>query len=212
MRMALPRRTYRCAGNVLVNILVETNEIRLTLNDHIYNLKQVDTASGTEYSYGSIVWTTDKAGEGGSLVDNSDTSHPLLLANNCHLESAFPPASATPTKVTGTVIFDSRQSAPKSALLVIELQDVTLEDAAAPVIAEFKLRIGGRQPPFPFALSFDPAKIDPKRIYALEASILVHGKLRFTNDTRYPVLTQGNPASQNVVLTLVGAKAHPQTP
>lgn len=209
--MALPRCTYRCAGDVRVNILVEPNEIRLTLNDHIYNLNQVDTAVGTKYSYGSTVWTTNQDGENGTLVDNSDASHSQLLAKDCHLESAFPLPASAPTKITGTVTFDSHQSVPKSALLVIELQDVTLEDAPAPVIAESKLRIGGRQPPIPFELTFDPTKIDPKHSYALEASILVNGKLRFTNDTRYPVLTQGNSASQNVVLITVRADAHPQT-
>ncbi len=66
-------------------------------------------------------------------------------------------------------------------------------DAPSPFLAEFKTTLGGRQVPIPFTLKFDPAKIAPKHPYVVEASILVHDQLRFTNDTAYLVLAQGHP-------------------
>ncbi len=61
--LALPRREYLCAGGARIVILVETKAARLTLNGHIYNMKQVETESGTKYAEGSVVWSsTEKTG------------------------------------------------------------------------------------------------------------------------------------------------------
>jgi membrane-bound inhibitor of C-type lysozyme len=55
---ALPRREYLCAGDARIVILVESKAARLTLNGHIYNMKQVETALGTKYAEGSVVWSS----------------------------------------------------------------------------------------------------------------------------------------------------------
>jgi hypothetical protein len=84
LRFALPRRAYLCDGNVRVVILVETKAARLTLNDHIYNMKQVETASGTKYAEGSVVWSANgpDGSEVGFLEDDSVPSKPQMLAVN----------------------------------------------------------------------------------------------------------------------------------
>jgi putative lipoprotein len=109
--------------------------------------------------------------------------------------------------VTGTVTYRQRIALPSSAVVIVHLQDVYLPDAPSPFLAEYKTTLGGRQVPIPFTLKFDPTKIDPKHPYAVEASILVHGKLRFTNDTAYLVLTQGHPAKIEMILVPVDAPA-----
>lgn len=201
LHYALPRREYLCEGGARVVILLETNAARLMLNDHIYNLKQVESTSGTKYSDGSIVWSSN--GEDGFLEDDSVPGKPQILAKDCHLQSTYPPvASGT---VTGTVSYLERVALPGNTVIIVELQDVTLADAPAQTIARCKTTLGNRKAPIPFKLKFDPSKIEPKHTYAVEVRILVDKRLRFTNDTLYPVLTQGNPGKVDLILAPVDA-------
>ena len=203
MRFALPRREYLCAGGARIVILLETKAARLTLNGHIYNMKQVETVSGTKYVEGSVVWSSD--GDDGFLENDTVAGKPQMLATNCRLQSIYPPVAPTAGKITGTISFPRRVPLPPDAVVLVQLQDVFLPDAPSPFLAESKTTLGGRQVPIPFILKFDPAKIDPKHPYAVEASILVHNQLRFTNDTAYLVLTQGHPAKVDMILVEVDA-------
>ncbi|HEY6387575.1 MAG TPA: MliC family protein [Candidatus Acidoferrum sp.] len=81
-------------------ILVETKEARLTLNGHIYNMKQVKTESGTKYAEGTVVWSS--TGEDGFLVDNADSSHPKMLAEECYMQSSYPPAAPAAGSINST--------------------------------------------------------------------------------------------------------------
>ena len=109
LRYALPRREYLCAGGARIVILLETKAARLTLNGHIYNMKQVETDSGsgsdTKYAAGSVVWSS--TGEDGFLVDNADASHPKMLAEECHLQSSYPPVAPAAGSINGTATFGS---------------------------------------------------------------------------------------------------------
>jgi len=205
LRMALPRRTYLCADGARVVILFETSAARLTLNDRIFNMKLVQSATTTKYAAGPVVWSS--TGEDGSLADNTDPANPKILAGKCHMTSSFPVAAPATNAITGTVSYRQDISLPPDAVVVIHLQDVYLPDAPSPFLAEFKTTVGQRNLPIPFTLKFDPAKIDPNHPYVVEASILVHEHLRFTNDTAYPVLTKGNPANVDMILVPVAAPA-----
>jgi putative lipoprotein len=61
------------------------------------------------------------------------------------------------------------------------------------VIGRFRKENPGN-PPFPFEITYDISRIDPSHRYAVRGRILVGGKLLFTTDQVYPVLTawQGN--------------------
>ncbi len=203
MRLALPRREYLCDGGAKIVILIGTNAVRLTLNEHIYNMKKVEASSGQKYAEGAVVWSTDS--DSGVLEEESVTGQPQILAANCHLQSSYPPATPAAGKVTGTVTYGQKPALPPDAVIVVHLEDVFLPDVPSPFLAEFKTTVGGRQVPIPFTLNCDPAKIDPQHPYIVEASILVHDQLRFTNDTAYPVLTQGHPARVDMILVPVGA-------
>jgi uncharacterized lipoprotein YbaY len=205
LRMALPRREYRCAGDARVVILFETSAARLTLNDHIFNMKLAQSSSTTKYAEGSVVWTS--TGEDGFLADNTDPANPKMLAEKCHMTSSFPVVAPSIDSITGTVSYRQHVSLPPDAVVVIHLQDVYLPDAPSPFIAEFKTTVGHQHLPIPFTLKFDPAKIDPNHPYVVEASILVNEHLRFTNDTAYPVLTKGNPTNIHIILVPVEAPA-----
>jgi len=205
LRMALPRREYLCADGARVVILFETTAARLTLNGRIFNMKLGESASTTKYADGSVVWSS--TGEDGFLADNSDPANPKMLAENCHMTSSFPVVPRTASSITGTVSYRQHLNLPRDAVVVIHLQDVYLPDAPSPFLAEFKTTVGQRHVPIPFTLKFDAAKIDPNHPYVVEASILVHEHLRFTNDTAYPVLTKGNPANVDMILVPVEAPA-----
>ena len=127
LRYALPRREYLCAGGARIVILLETKAARLTLNGHIYNMKQVETDSGSasdsKYAAGMVVWSS--TGEDGFLVDNADASHPKMLAEECHLQSSYPPAAPTAGSINGTATFGTAPSLPADAVLIVQLRDTS---------------------------------------------------------------------------------------
>jgi putative lipoprotein len=202
LHFALPRRAYLSASCASIVMLIETNAARLTY-DYLYNTQQVETASGTKYAEGSVVWSSD--GDDGFLEGRTVAHQPHMLATNGYLQNGHPPVAPAAGRITGTVSFPQRVALPPDAVVVVHLQDVFLPDAPSPFLAEYKTTLGGRQVPIPFTLKFDPAKIDPKHPYVVEASILVHGRLRFTNDTAYLVLTGGHAAKIDMLLVAVDA-------
>lgn len=109
---------------------------------------------------------------------------------------------AKPTKdvkidaITGTITYRERIALPANALVIVTLQDISLADAPATVIAKHRFETGGTQVPFKFDLAFDPRKIKPHHTYSVSARIEVEGQLRFISDTVYPVITNRHQTSQ----------------
>ena len=79
--------------------------------------------------------------------------------------------------------------------------DLKLVDVAQPdvPVAEKSIDVTG-QPPFQFQIDLDPAKIDKKRAYTINA-VLTDGERRFLAGLQTPVLTGGSPASVQILLT-----------
>ena len=114
--------------------------------------------------------------------------------------------------LTGTVTYLQRIALPPNAVIDVQLQDVSLQDVPATVIAAERYVAAGRQVPFPFELTYDPAGIDPKHTYAVAARITVDGKLRWINTQRYPVLTGGAPVTGvEIIVESVGGSAGMKT-
>jgi len=130
----------------------------------------------------------------------------LLLAG-CATMTAVPGAATTAAaaRVTGTVAYRERIALPPSAVIKVQLVDVSRADAPAVVIGEQVIDAAGRQVPIPFEIAYDPARIDPRMTYAVQARIEEDGRLLFINDTRHPVLTRNAPAHVDMVLKAVGA-------
>jgi putative lipoprotein len=118
-----------------------------------------------------------------------------------------PKPSGEGSVLSGTVAYRERIALPQDAVVQVQLSDVSVQDAAAPVIAETTVKPEGRQVPLPFELRYDPSKLDPKRTYAVRATIRSGGQLRFTTTTVTPVLTQGNPSRADLMLTRAGSQA-----
>jgi putative lipoprotein len=93
--------------------------------------------------------------------------------------------------VKGTATYRERMALPPGAVLEATLQDVSRADAPAVVIGQMRVEKPGN-PPIEFQIAYDPSRIDSSRSYAVRAGITVNGKLFFTTDQSYPVLTRGN--------------------
>jgi putative lipoprotein len=93
---------------------------------------------------------------------------------------------------------------PSGALLTVRLVDISRADAAATILGEQIMQVDGRQPPFGFAIPYDPTGIDERHTYSVQARIEVDGKLRFISDQFYPVITRGAARQVDLVLKAVG--------
>ena len=175
---------YTCEGGQKLAVNLYNETVKVSFQDHIYLMKQVPAADGARYSDGKLVWWSK--GDGGFLQADAPDGDGEMLAKGCKLDKLM-------DAVTGTVSYLSHAALPPEAVVQVQLQDVTQADAPAIVLAEEKTRLGKRQVPFLFELKFDPAKIDPQRLYSVRANILVENQLRFTSDHLYRVLTGGNP-------------------
>ncbi|WOD38395.1 YbaY family lipoprotein [Nodosilinea sp. E11] len=100
--------------------------------------------------------------------------------------------------VTGTVTYLPRIAMPPNAVLDVTLVDVSRAGAPAIVLASQSTVFGERQVPIPFELVYDPAQIDSRFTYAVQARIMVEGQLRFISTRRFAVITQGNPTNLEV--------------
>ncbi|MFM2590404.1 YbaY family lipoprotein [Vibrio sp. TBV020] len=107
--------------------------------------------------------------------------------------------------ITGTLAYRERIALPEDAIVTITLQDISLADAPAKVIAKHRFETAGSQVPFEFELAYDPAKIEARHRYSVSARIEVNGKLKFITDTSYPVVTDAA-QTDNVDLRLVGVR------
>ncbi|MNS65613.1 hypothetical protein D3C72_987850 [compost metagenome] len=86
-------------------------------------------------------------------------------------------------------------------MLTVKVEDVSLMDAPARVMAEATMPLEGRGPPYAVTLSVPNAQIDPRHTYAVRAEIRdPAGALRFTTDTRHSVLTNGAPNKVDVMM------------
>ncbi len=107
----------------------------------------------------------------------------------------------------GSVAYRERVALPADAIVEVRLSDVSLQDVAAPVVAETTIATAGRQVPIPFELRYDARSIRPDRTYAVRAAIRSAGRMIFTTDTAYHVITRGNPTQVDLRLVRVGEAA-----
>ena len=90
----------------------------------------------------------------------------------------------------GEVFYLQRMALPPAATLSVTLQDVSLADAPALVLAQQSGPING-QVPLPFHLSYDPTQIHPGHQYAISARIESDGQLLFVTTERHGVQLDG---------------------
>ncbi len=105
--------------------------------------------------------------------------------------------------VSGAVTYRERLDLSPGAKLVVELRDVSYADAASTLIARQTISDPG-QVPIKFKVEYNRDDIDSRNTYAVSAKIIESdGRLAFTNDTAYDVITRGNPNKVDMLLVLV---------
>ncbi len=105
--------------------------------------------------------------------------------------------------ISGTVTYRERLALSPEAKLIVELRDVSYADAAVPLIARQTVT-GPGQVPISFRVEYNREDIDPRNTYGISARIVESdGRLAFTNDTAYDVITGGNPNKVDMLLVLV---------
>ncbi len=109
-------------------------------------------------------------------------------------------------KITGTAAYRERIALLPGALFEATLEDVARPDTKATVLGTARVENVGVIP-IKFEIPYDPKAIDPSHAYAVRGRIVVNGKLAYTTDTVYPVLTRG--AGAAVDLLLVSARSGP---
>lgn len=133
----------------------------------------------------------------------------LLAAAACQEVTAPPPTepaaapAQTDAAVTGSVTYGNGAALPAEATLTVTLQDVSRADASSVLISRQVIPNPG-PPPVAFRLDYRQADIDPRNTYSVSARVeSAEGKLLFTNDTVYMVLTLGNSNRADLELVAV---------
>lgn len=119
------------------------------------------------------------------------------------VESEIPSGREPNAFVSGSVTYRERIALTEGASLVIELRDVSLIDATAPLIARETITDLG-QVPINFNIGYNRQVIESRNTYSISATIFESdGRMAFTNDTAYDVITRGNPNDVDMLLVVV---------
>ncbi|MNU65844.1 hypothetical protein D3C71_551460 [compost metagenome] len=115
--------------------------------------------------------------------------------------SSMPDAESTSTQVDVTAAYRERIMLTPGHVLTVKVEDVSLMDAPARVMAQTSQPLDGRGPPYAVTLSVPNSQIDARHTYAVRAEIRdPAGALRFTTDTRHSVLTNGAPNRADIIM------------
>ncbi len=132
----------------------------------------------------------------------------LAVLSGCAHPAPSPSADvAGASTLTGIISYRERVALPPDAIAEISLIDATIQDVAATVVARTTVKSEGRQVPLPFALRYDPGRIDRKHLYTVRAVIRSGGAPLWTTDIARAVITQGNPTDVAIMLTRVDPDA-----
>ena len=135
------------------------------------------------------------------MIRSINTALLLSLITACAATDGGPASNETTgfATVTGSVTYRERMVLTPQAVVEVQLLDVSIADAPAKQIAVQPIQ-PKHQVPIPFELTYDPAEIDERMTYAVRAIIRDRGRLMFTTDRSYRVLTRGYPSQVELVL------------
>ncbi len=103
--------------------------------------------------------------------------HALLLMAGAAIAAGAGPAMADGSAITGTVVYRERMLLPEGAQATVRLEDVSLADTPAKVLAE--TTVPATTSPTAFVLTYSGSALEPGHRYALRASISAGAELLF---------------------------------
>jgi putative lipoprotein len=119
----------------------------------------------------------------------------LLVLGGCRASS-----EAT---VTGEVTYRERIALPDDAVVTVQIQDISLMDVAAEIMGEQVIETDGAQVPIPYEVDYNEDDIVDNHTYSVSARITDGGgKLLFISDTANLVITNGNPTTDVLIVTV----------
>lgn len=108
------------------------------------------------------------------------------------------PAPASPGTVGGELVIGSGAALEAGEVAHVKLIE---RDEGVPVASE-AVR-GPAASPIPFTVRYDPARIDTRLTYVIEARVVGDGGLKYVASEDAEVLTRGNPSRVSLELTPV---------
>lgn len=124
------------------------------------------------------------------------------------VENAVDPVVRLTGVVSGNISYREKVALSPDAVVRVTLEDATQAIDTLNVIAKVDIH-PERQIPLPFALAYDPARLDPTHRYAVRAQIMdAQGKTIWHTTEHYGVVTLGNPDHADILLQQV---ATPET-
>jgi putative lipoprotein len=118
----------------------------------------------------------------------------MALIAGAMLASVAGVALADGTTITGNVVYRERMLLPEGTVATVRLEDVSLADAPARVIAETS--VPAHTSPTAFSIDYDPGQLEAGHTYAWRASITAADQLMFTTTERHSF----DPAASGVEL------------
>jgi len=114
----------------------------------------------------------------------------ILLGAGIFLYSQKNP-SVVYASLSGTVMYPERVALADGSVVLVTLQDVSMVDAPALVIASTTITTSGENVPIPYTLSYDPALIKAENTYIVRATISKDGTLVWTSTEAKLVIPNG---------------------
>jgi putative lipoprotein len=96
-------------------------------------------------------------------------------------------APARAGTIDGQAHFPAGTTLPAEAVFEVMIEDISIADAPARVLAQRRITPPG-PPPIPFSIRYRDGDVDPWARYSLRATVRHRGRLLFTTDTITPVL------------------------
>ncbi|MBU1590654.1 MAG: YbaY family lipoprotein [Alphaproteobacteria bacterium] len=100
------------------------------------------------------------------------------------------PVSAEEKTIVGEVTYDERMAPPPGAVLTVRLTGLAGADEAETVVAQQTIRDFG-EVSAGFAVTFDPATLQPGARYRLHAEVSVDGRVLLSEDLSDPAELHG---------------------
>ncbi len=113
--------------------------------------------------------------------------------------------------ITGTVAYRERIALPPHAVVTVALEDVSLADAPAKVLAKQTFETEGKQVPLAFELSYNSNDIKPNHRYSLRARIEVDGSCALLMILAFQLSRMQNKRTKRTFALLVRVNRYLQT-
>lgn len=106
-------------------------------------------------------------------------------------------------RIEGTVSFREEIPLPRNAQVVIDLYETVRPGVSYPIVS--RTLTDWRNQPIPFVLEYDPSLIDPRREYAVHATVVANNRTYYQTRNPYRVITAGYPRVVDLRLYSTGS-------